>query len=118
MGDHTRDYGTDSDMESEKVSPEAREMIKWFLQNYEDPVESCPFDSEDGYEFVYGGPYYAIDELVSQYGDSLAAEEAARYLDEMCVEWSAMPGELEDDFIPDTEEIPDTEDVEGDDEHL
>lgn len=117
MTDYTRDYGTEEDMVAQKISPEAKEMVKWFLQNYEDPVENCPHDSEDGFEFVFGGPYSAVDELTSQYGDSseqteFFIEEAAKYLDEMCIEWSAMPKD-EDDSIPDTEDLMDTEDLWG-----
>jgi len=34
-------------------------MRDWFFENYEDPVESCPYDGgEGGYAFIYGGPSY------------------------------------------------------------
>lgn len=37
-------------------------MRNWFLERYENPVARCPYD-EGEYVFIYGGPYYAIDEI-------------------------------------------------------
>jgi hypothetical protein len=44
-------------------------MVKWFYQNYEDPVQSTPHDSaEGGYQYIWGGPYDASDEIGSKFG--------------------------------------------------
>ncbi len=45
-------------------------MIEWFLQNFEDPAESTPYESaEGGYQWIWGGPFEARDELYSKFGD-------------------------------------------------
>ena len=39
-------------------------MREWFYENYEDPANSCPYESrEGGYAYIYGGPYDANQEL-------------------------------------------------------
>jgi|KBSMisStaDraftv2_1062788.scaffolds.fasta_scaffold123354_2 hypothetical protein len=76
-------------------------MERWFLQRYENPVESCPHD--DG-EFVYiwGGPYDAREELDAAFGhlfaEDLIEEVATRLEDEHEVyDWSGVPVEERDD---------------------
>jgi hypothetical protein len=45
-------------------------MRAWFFQNYEDPANETPHESESGgYQFVWGGPYDARDELFDEFGD-------------------------------------------------
>jgi hypothetical protein len=49
-------------------------MIDWFHQNYEDPAHSTPYESaEGGYQWIWGGPYNAREELYSKF-DGLASE--------------------------------------------
>lgn len=78
-------------------SIEVRRMITWFLSVYEDPVESCPHDSaEGGYQFIYGGPYTAEDELWSAFSDAdeWHIERAAELLEQLgTTEWSKIPTE-------------------------
>jgi len=39
-------------------------MVKWFFENFEDPAEETPFESaEGGYQYIWGGPYDANEEL-------------------------------------------------------
>jgi hypothetical protein len=39
-------------------------MLEWFGANYEDPVHRLPYESaEGGYQWVWGGPYSAEEEL-------------------------------------------------------
>jgi hypothetical protein len=49
-------------------------MVEWFLTNFEDPAERTPWD-EGEYVFIWGGPYYARDELESAFGN-VATERA------------------------------------------
>jgi hypothetical protein len=41
--------------EDEEAQLEA--MRDWFYANFQDPVEETPYNSEDGYVYLHGGPY-------------------------------------------------------------
>jgi hypothetical protein len=44
-------------------------MVEWFFMNYEDPANSTPYESaEGGYQYIWGGPYDANDEIGSKFG--------------------------------------------------
>ena len=78
------------------------EIKEWFFQNFEDPVESLPYESkEGGYIYIWGGPYEARDEIESEYGgivtDSII-DEVATELEEISWEWSGHPEEHRDDY--------------------
>ena len=48
-------------------------MVRWFFQNFEDPVQCTPW--EDGeYVFIWGGPFDACTEIDSAFGE-MAAED-------------------------------------------
>ncbi|MGO7919425.1 hypothetical protein ACC755_09675 [Rhizobium ruizarguesonis] len=50
-------------------------MVEWFFDNFEDPAEKTPHASSDGgYQYIWGGPYDASEELYSHFGD-VANEE-------------------------------------------
>ena len=56
--------------ELETLEPEMqKEVLKaWFFRNFEDPAESTPHDSsEGGYQFIWGGPYDADEELRDEF---------------------------------------------------
>lgn len=44
-------------------------MRTWFFERYEDPQNECPYDSEDGYVYIWGGPYDAGEELQGEFSD-------------------------------------------------
>src|ERR1700722_6653707 len=81
-------------------------MRRWFHSNYEDPVESCPHDSrEGGYQYIYGGPYDAREQLDEEFsgvvGDEVI-EELAEELDNITPYWSGNSDTLDadlDDYI-------------------
>ena len=53
-----------------KAVPEIQRdiMREWFINNYEDPVECLPYDSEEGgYIYIWGGPYDPFEELESEF---------------------------------------------------
>lgn len=53
-----------SECQKEEIENHISEMKEWFLENYVDPAESCPFESrEGGYFYMNGGPYNAAEEL-------------------------------------------------------
>jgi hypothetical protein len=46
-------------------------MRDWFFDNFEDPAEHTPHDSgEGGYQYIWGGPYDALDEIGSAFPDA------------------------------------------------
>lgn len=92
---------------SKKSSILKERMIAWFRENYTDPAEICPYESaEGGYEYIWGGPYDAYEELESKFGgtvpDKLIAEVAGE-LTSLCWEWSGIPRDesinIDDDIL-------------------
>ena len=78
-------------------SEQKSEMLAWFHSNYTDPVEMCPYESaEGGYQYIWGGPYNAREELESEFG-GIASEkliaEVAKELNDISWEWSGNPDE-------------------------
>lgn len=53
-------------------------MVEWFNRMFEDPQNQTPYaidkDSPHNYEYIWGGPYDALDELSDQFG-SIVSEE-------------------------------------------
>lgn len=88
----------------EKAEPELQKgvMRAWFYRHYEDPVHSCPHDSgEGGYQFIYGGPYEAGEELQNEFSGIVPDEvidELAEELTDECPEWSGDSSVQPDDF--------------------
>jgi hypothetical protein len=59
-------------------------MVQWFFRNFEDPAQNTPWD-EGEYVFIWGGPFYARDELEYAFGTTVtpqAFEEAAAKIEE------------------------------------
>jgi hypothetical protein len=83
-------------------------MREWFHENFEDPVEECPYDSrEGGYIFIWGGPYDAKEELNMEFGEYIDEKIINSLVDELeskCIEWSAYSYnqqfyDLEDEYL-------------------
>jgi hypothetical protein len=70
-------------------------MKAWFYENYEDPNDCLPYDSaEGGFQYIYGGPYDAQEELDGEFGGLIAddlIEELASDLSQVSYEWSGNP---------------------------
>jgi hypothetical protein len=65
-------------------------MVRWFLANFEDPVENTSRDSGE-WVYIWGGPYNARQELAAAFGDEAteqALEEAAARIEEEGWEWA------------------------------
>lgn len=44
------------------------EMVEWFFENFEDPAHRLPYITrEGGYQWIYGGPYHAQEELADNF---------------------------------------------------
>ncbi|MBY5327648.1 hypothetical protein [Rhizobium leguminosarum] len=57
--------------DDDEVGEDIPELIReWFFENFEDPAENTPHESaEGGYQWVYGGPYDAREEIESAFPD-------------------------------------------------
>ena len=68
-------------------------MRKWFLDNYEDPVHSLPYESrEGGYIWLDGGPYDPHEELHEKFGEFVPEAVIEELGDELFAEshqWAA-----------------------------
>lgn len=43
-------------------------LVAWFKSNYEDPVQETPYNGrEGGYQYIWGGPYDAREELEDEF---------------------------------------------------
>ena len=76
----TSDVPDLSDMTNEEM---IEAMVEWFHQNFEDPAQETPYESaEGGYQYIWGGPYEASDELFDAFGgvydDEVITEAASR----------------------------------------
>lgn len=59
---------TGEDLQSLEPDLQKEVMKAWFFRNFEDPAESTPHNSaEGGYQYIWGGPYDADEELRSEF---------------------------------------------------
>lgn len=67
-------------------------MRAWFFDNFEDPVDCCPYESaEGGYYFIWGGPFDAREQLHGRFSGSIRDEWIDALADELelrCAGWS------------------------------
>jgi hypothetical protein len=77
-------------------------MKEWFLENYSDPVNVCPYETEDGgYQYIWGGPYNPEDVLMEKYSKHIEEDiiiSLANELENISDEWSKMPPS-DDEYI-------------------
>ena len=60
---------TSSELQQSDRETQLEVMRNWFFSIYEDPVENTPYDSsEEGYIYIWGGPYEASEELTGEFG--------------------------------------------------
>jgi hypothetical protein len=81
-------------------------MLEWFRENYENPVNRTPYVSADGgYQFIYGGPFDAREELEGEFLDTASEKlfsEVVEELEEESDVWTHTPrpgdyGDLDED---------------------
>jgi hypothetical protein len=82
-------------------------MREWFFENYENPVESLPYESkEGGYIFIWGGPFDAKEVLYDRFSGIVpedVIDELVEKLEGDSIEWSGIPGRI-DDYLRDAME--------------
>lgn len=65
-------------------------MVDWFFEHYENPAHGVPYESrEGGYQYVFGGPYDAREELQESfpYAAPEDIEEAVEAIERESLEW-------------------------------
>lgn len=68
-------------------------MQYWFRNKFENPVESCPVERGE-FIYIYGGPYYASDELENEFGNIIPSKIISELVGELeleAIEWSGKP---------------------------
>lgn len=82
-----------------KKETQIKVMRDWFFDNFEDPVNSCPYISQEGgYIYIYGGPYEADEELKGKFEGFVKdsyIEEVIDDLQDICYEWSGKPDAID-----------------------
>lgn len=68
-------------------------MLQWFHENFEDPAVRTPYESaEGGYQWIWGGPHDAREELSSQFhglvSEALIEEVAEEIERDGLTEWA------------------------------
>lgn len=59
-------------------------IIDWFYRYYEDPANETPHESrEGGYQYIWGGPYDARDELSNEFGSIVSEQVLERAIEEV-----------------------------------
>lgn len=71
-------------------------MVDWFRGMFDDPANEMPYESrEGGFQYVWGGPYDAAEELGSEFGDIASDEVIDAAVSEVesdgIVEWAPGP---------------------------
>lgn len=76
---------------SEKA-PTIDEMRDWFRSHFEDPAHSLPYiTAEGGYQWIYGGPCDAGEELQNKFGGVASEEDIEELVGELereCIDWT------------------------------
>lgn len=74
--DGAGEYVTPSEFRRMGVQRQIDYMAAWFHNLFEDPANETPYESrEGGYQYVWGGPYEAEEELREEF-EGVASEEA------------------------------------------
>jgi hypothetical protein len=79
---------------------QADAMREWFREHYEDPAERTPYESaEGGYIWIFGGPYYAHEELEAQFSGVVPDDVIATLAEELndIMPWWARSADYEND---------------------
>ncbi|MEJ1376051.1 MAG: hypothetical protein RPU73_06145 [Candidatus Sedimenticola sp. (ex Thyasira tokunagai)] len=91
-----------SSLSAEDKETQIDVMRNWFFSNFEDPAQHCPYESkEGGYQYIYGGPYDASEQLFDMFGEYINEEIIEELVEELhgqCWEWS---GVIREDFYDD-----------------
>ena len=93
----TFDWIAEAEAKAEEAVTLVKQMVAWFRDHYEDPVENTPYCSEEGgYIYIWGGPYDAREEIEGHF----ATQQGAFSEDEWGEIIAAAVDEVEEDGGP------------------
>ena len=80
-----------------------RTMVDWFFTHFEDPAHRTPYETaEGGYQWIWGGPHDATEELENQFGGAVDFEDIVAAVSEIesdgLTEWAPVPSS--EDYDP------------------
>lgn len=80
-------------------------IAEWFHSNFEDPAQETPYDGrEGGYQYIWGGPYDAREEVESVFSEA-SEDEIEAAVDEIqatgLFEWAPSGNRIQPDDYPD-----------------
>jgi hypothetical protein len=83
----------EQDIEGLEGDDLAAAIVAWFGANFEDPVENTPYESaEGGYQWIWGGPYDAREEIESYFGE-LPEEVLSKVFEDIEESWEWAPSD-------------------------
>jgi hypothetical protein len=89
----------------------AEAIKEWFFRNFEDPAESTSYiTAEGGYQYIYGGPYEASEEIQDHFGETVDQKIIDAVVEEIereGLEWAPHGNRIYDEDPPDDEEVGD-----------
>lgn len=101
-------FGDDSEQDEDRQA-RIDALVGWFFERYEDPANRLPYASaEGGYQWIYGGPYDAREQLGDNFPDEPddIVEAAVDEIEsEGLTDWA--PASSADDYDQYVEEPPD-----------
>jgi len=83
-------------------------MVAWFFENFEDPGAHTPHDSsEGGFQYIWGGPYDALDQIGSAFPDA-EQDEIEEAVDEVqadgTYDWAPSDSRIQPDDYEDEDD--------------
>lgn len=80
-------------------------MVGWFFENFEDPGAHTPHDSsEGGFQYIWGGPYDALDQIGAAFPDA-EQDEIEEAVDEVqadgTYDWAPSDRRIQPDDLED-----------------
>jgi hypothetical protein len=93
---------TISELDFSEVTPYlTKEIMKqWFLKRYCDPIQNTPYDSgEGGYQYIFGGPFIALEILNDQFSDLVSEEIISELTREIEEEFEVYDWVYTDEFL-------------------
>jgi hypothetical protein len=84
------------DIRLSSQSEQVERMVEWFYANFEDPADNMPWD-EGEYVYIWGGPYYASEELDAVFHGQVPTEVidlAVREIEREGFDWAPSESRL------------------------
>ena len=75
---------TPSQLKRASAERQKQYMRSWFHSNFEDPANETPYNGrEGGYQYIWGGPYDATEELEAEFGSLVPFERIEEIADDI-----------------------------------